>query len=421
MNDTVLLTRDGSGRDADAQSARTTLNVLDEAMVDALVAHTTALAADDSAARRRAARRAASTSWRAATSARSPASSAKRRPSACEGFSAHDRTRCTRRSSTCTGCRIRSSASVHGAVAGFGLSLMNACDLVVAADDAYFASAYRQIALTPDGGGSWSLPRLVGMRTAMEILLLGERFGAAEALALGHRQPGRAARPELDAATDAIVQSLATGPVLALRNAKRLVRESLGRTLSEQLDAEAVELRGLRRHAPISSRASPPSSRSDRRRFEAGNDATRMKHPLGQDALHHRRSRGIGLAIALRAARDGANVVIAAKTAEPHPKLPGTIYTAAEEIEEAGGKALPFALRHPLRGAGCAPRSSEGRRELRRHRHPGQQRQRDQPHRHARDADEALRSHARGQHARHLPLLAGLHPASAQAGRTRTS
>ena len=53
-------------------------------------------------------------------------------------------------------------------------------------------------------------------------------------------------------------------------------------------------------------------------------------------------SRGIGLAIGLRAARDGANVAIAAKTAEPHPKLPGTIYTAAEEIERAGGKALPL-------------------------------------------------------------------------------
>ncbi|MEP0940282.1 MAG: NAD(P)-dependent oxidoreductase [Rhizobiaceae bacterium] len=52
-------------------------------------------------------------------------------------------------------------------------------------------------------------------------------------------------------------------------------------------------------------------------------------------------SRGIGLAIALRAAADGANVVIAAKTAEPHLKLPGTIYTAAEEIEAAGGRALP--------------------------------------------------------------------------------
>ena len=53
-------------------------------------------------------------------------------------------------------------------------------------------------------------------------------------------------------------------------------------------------------------------------------------------------SRGIGLAIAVRAARDGANVAIAAKTAEPNPKLPGTIYTAAKEIEDAGGKALPI-------------------------------------------------------------------------------
>ncbi len=55
-------------------------------------------------------------------------------------------------------------------------------------------------------------------------------------------------------------------------------------------------------------------------------------------------SRGIGLAIALRAARDGANIVIAAKTAEAHPKLPGTIYTAAKEIEDAGGKALPLVV-----------------------------------------------------------------------------
>jgi len=55
-------------------------------------------------------------------------------------------------------------------------------------------------------------------------------------------------------------------------------------------------------------------------------------------------SRGIGLAIALRAARDGANIAIAAKTAEPHPKLAGTIYSAAAEVERAGGKALPLVV-----------------------------------------------------------------------------
>jgi citronellol/citronellal dehydrogenase len=74
--------------------------------------------------------------------------------------------------------------------------------------------------------------------------------------------------------------------------------------------------------------------------------------PAGADAMSLRNrtlfitgaSRGIGLAIALRAARDGANVIVAAKTAEPHPKLPGTIHTAARAIEEAGGRALPLVV-----------------------------------------------------------------------------
>ena len=130
-------------------------------------------------------------------------------------------------------------ASVQGSVAGFGLSLMNACDLVVAADDTYFASAYRNIGLTPDGGGSWSLPRLVGVRRAMEILLLGERFDARRALEIGlvNRVVPAA---ELDAATEAMVKALAAAPVLAIRNAKRLVRASLDNSLAVQLDAEAA-------------------------------------------------------------------------------------------------------------------------------------------------------------------------------------
>jgi citronellol/citronellal dehydrogenase len=64
----------------------------------------------------------------------------------------------------------------------------------------------------------------------------------------------------------------------------------------------------------------------------------------GKVALITGASRGIGLAIALRAARDGAHIAVAAKSAEPHPKLPGTIYTAAREIEQAGGRALPLAV-----------------------------------------------------------------------------
>ena len=122
-------------------------------------------------------------------------------------------------------------------------------------------------------------------------------------------------------------------------------------------------------------------------------------------------SRGIGLAIALRAARDGANVAIAAKTTDPHPKLPGTIYTAAAEIEKAGGTALPLVC--DIRDEAAGRRRGEaGRGAVRRHRHPGQQRERHQPDRHARDTDEALRPDVRGERARHLSVLADLHSAT---------
>jgi citronellol/citronellal dehydrogenase len=73
---------------------------------------------------------------------------------------------------------------------------------------------------------------------------------------------------------------------------------------------------------------------------EAGTMGERAASLKGKTMFISGGSRGIGLAIAIRAAKDGANVIIAAKTAEPHPKLPGTIYTAADEIRAAGGEAL---------------------------------------------------------------------------------
>ena len=76
-------------------------------------------------------------------------------------------------------------ASLRGAAAGFGLSLALAADLAIAAEDAYFTLAYSLIGTSPDGGSSWHLPRLVGLRKAMEIALLGDRFDAAEAERLG--------------------------------------------------------------------------------------------------------------------------------------------------------------------------------------------------------------------------------------------
>ena len=76
-------------------------------------------------------------------------------------------------------------ASVQGAAAGFGLGLVAACDLALAADDAFFTLAYCHIGASPDGGSSYFLARTLGMKQAMELALLGDRFGAERALELG--------------------------------------------------------------------------------------------------------------------------------------------------------------------------------------------------------------------------------------------
>src|SRR5713226_5812292 len=86
-----------------------------------------------------------------------------------------------------------------------------------------------------------------------------------------------------------------------------------------------------------------------------------MRNLRGKTLFITGASRGIGKAIALRAARDGANIAIAAKTTQPHPKLPGTIFSAAEEIEQAGGKALACAvdIRDELQIASAVARTVE--------------------------------------------------------------
>ncbi len=236
MNDAVLLHRDGSVATLTLNRPNA-LNVLDHAMIDALIMHTAAIAADDSL--RVVVLRGAGRHFMAGGDIRLFAASLGEPPAIRRAGFERMIERLHAAIETLHRMPQPVVGRVHGAVAGFGLSLMNACDLVIAADDAYFASAYSQIGLTPDGGGSWALPRLVGMRKAMEIFLLGERFGAAEALALGIVNRVVPAT-ELDAATEAVVRAIATGPILALRNTKRLVRDSLGRTLSEQLRAEAA-------------------------------------------------------------------------------------------------------------------------------------------------------------------------------------
>jgi len=128
-------------------------------------------------------------------------------------------------------------ASVHGPVAGAGVSLMLACDLAIAADDATFNLAYARIGASADGSVSWTLPRIVGLRKAMEIALLSDDIDAAEALRLGmiNRMVKRDA---LTAATEQLAQRLAQGPTFAYGQMKRLLRNSWNRSLQEQMDAE---------------------------------------------------------------------------------------------------------------------------------------------------------------------------------------
>ena len=129
-------------------------------------------------------------------------------------------------------------AQVHGAAAGGGLSLMLMCDFVIAAEDTKFNLAYINLGTSCDLGGSWALPRLVGLRQALEIALLGDTLNAQEALRCGLINRVVPA-PELERTTQALAQRLAQGPTKAYGHMRRLLRSSWERTLPEQLAAEA--------------------------------------------------------------------------------------------------------------------------------------------------------------------------------------
>ena len=129
-------------------------------------------------------------------------------------------------------------ASVQGGCAGFGLSFVLGCDLAIAADNAFFTLAYINIGTSPDGGGTFFLPRVVGMKKAMEIALLGDRFDATAALELGIVNEVVAAA-ELASATEQYANRLAVGPTRAIATTKALLNGSLGNSLETQLAAEA--------------------------------------------------------------------------------------------------------------------------------------------------------------------------------------
>ncbi len=130
-------------------------------------------------------------------------------------------------------------ACVRGAVAGFGMSLMMACDMALAAADSTFTLAYCHIGTSPDGSSTYMLPRAVGSKRAFEIACLGERFGADEARQIGlinRVVPAEA----LDAEAAGLAARLAAGPTLAYAKTKALINASSHRTLEDQLAAEAA-------------------------------------------------------------------------------------------------------------------------------------------------------------------------------------
>ncbi|MBI4205034.1 MAG: enoyl-CoA hydratase/isomerase family protein [Betaproteobacteria bacterium] len=129
-------------------------------------------------------------------------------------------------------------ASVHGAVAGAGVSLTAAADFVIAAADTAFTLAYSRIGASPDGGATWFLPRLAGYQKTLELMLLPEPVDAAVMRELGVVNRVVAAA-ELEQETSRIIERLAAGPTLAYAETKMLVNEAFGRSLAAHLDEEA--------------------------------------------------------------------------------------------------------------------------------------------------------------------------------------
>ena len=130
-------------------------------------------------------------------------------------------------------------AQVHGVAAGAGLSLMLQADFVIAAQGTRFNLAYINLGTSCDVGASWALPRLVGMRKALEIALLGDTLTCADAEQLG--LINRAVSPDqIDAEVSLLADRFASGPTLAYGAMKRLMRTSFNNDLPAQLALEAA-------------------------------------------------------------------------------------------------------------------------------------------------------------------------------------
>lgn len=129
-------------------------------------------------------------------------------------------------------------ACVHGSVAGAGLSLILAADLVIAEENTKFTTAYSGIGISPDGAMSYTLPRIVGLRKAMELIMLAEVFDAQKALALGIINYTSSADTLLEK-TKKILTRLVSAPTYAFGQIKQQVNQAQQNSLKDQLTLEA--------------------------------------------------------------------------------------------------------------------------------------------------------------------------------------
>ena len=205
------------------------------------------------------------------------------------------------------------------------------------ANDARFATPFVGLGLVPEAASSLIAPRLMGQARAFSLLVMGRPLDADDAKAAGLVNtvvaPDAVEAEAMKAAREIAALPPQRRRCVAPADARRAGRDS-SRASTRKPTSSTTRLQSAEARAAFAAFMT--------RKALIGR--TRAMSLKGKTLFITGGSRGIGLAIALKAARDGANVAIAAKTVEPHPKLAGTIHTAAAEIEKAGGRALALAV-----------------------------------------------------------------------------
>ena len=143
-----------------------------------------------------------------------------------------------------TGLPFPVIARVNGVAAGAGANIALACDIVIAAKSAKFIQSFASIGLIPDSGGTWVLPRLVGQARALGLALTAEPLPAEKAEAWGLIWKA-VEDDQLDAEVDALAERFASAPTRGLAAIKRMIRESWGHSLDEELDLQRDAMREL--------------------------------------------------------------------------------------------------------------------------------------------------------------------------------